>query len=141
MDRAAGYRRRQNLWMSIDLQRVRNVFYFVDDLEAAVGWYAARLGHGPETTGHSLAAFDVDGVRLTIHEGDEFNNPGPAGTSPYWQVDDVDAFVAEWTKHGAVAHRGPKTVFTGERLCQMLDPFGNLFSVVQQAAATPTTAA
>lgn len=35
----------------------------------------------------------------------------------------------EWVANGAIAHRGPKTVFTGERLCQLLDPFGNLFSV------------
>ena len=46
----------------------------------------------------------------------------------------IDAVVAEWTRHGAVAHRGPKTVFTHERLCQLLDPFGNLFGVRQAAA-------
>ena len=119
--------------MSIDIKRVQNVFYFVDDLDAATEWYSARLGREPQTTGRSLVAFEVDGVRLTIHRSDEFNSPGPSGTSPYWAVDDVDALVAEWTKHGAVAHRGPKTVFTGERLCQLLDPFGNLFSVVQLA--------
>jgi hypothetical protein len=32
---------------------------------------------------------------------------------------------------GAVAHRGPKTIFTGERLCQVLDPFGNLVGLRQ----------
>ncbi|MGY2899390.1 putative glyoxalase superfamily protein PhnB [Curtobacterium sp. PvP017] len=42
---------------------------------------------------------------------------------------DVDAVVEDWVANGAVAHRGPKTVFTGERLCQLLDPFGNLFAV------------
>lgn len=46
-------------------------------------------------------------------------------------VPDVDATVAEWVSHGAVAHRGPKTIMTGERLCQLLDPFGNLFGVRQ----------
>ena len=120
----------------VELGPVRNVFYFVDDLEAATKWYADRLGKTPVVTGRSLAAFDVSGTRLTVHQADEFNTPGPAGTSPYWEVDDVDAIVASWTDHGAVAHRGPKTVFTGERLCQMLDPFGNLFSFVQAAPVT-----
>jgi hypothetical protein len=27
---------------------------------------------------------------------------------------------------------GPKTIMTGERLCQVLDPFGNLFGLRQQ---------
>jgi hypothetical protein len=34
---------------------------------------------------------------------------------------------------GASAHRGPKTIMTGERLGQLLDPFGNLFGVRQAA--------
>jgi uncharacterized glyoxalase superfamily protein PhnB len=113
----------------VEFAGVGNVFYFVDDLEAAVDWYAARLKRQPVVRGEALVAFDLDGTRLTLHRKDEFNTPGPAGTSPYWTVLDVDAFVEEWAAHGAVAHRGPKTVFTGERLCQLLDPFGNLFSV------------
>jgi len=120
--------------VTMQLGPVGNVFYFVDELEAAAQWYAARLGLDPTVRGTSLVAFDVDGVRLTLHQSDEFNSSGPAGTSPYWTVTDVDEVVAEWTAHGAVAHRGPKTVFTGERLCQLLDPFGNLFAVRQEAA-------
>jgi len=116
----------------LELGPVGNVFYFVSDLDAAVAWYTERLGRQPVIRGGALAAFDINGVRLTVHEADEFNSPGPAGTSPYWTVPDVDAVVAEWTAHGATARRGPKTVFTGERLCQLLDPFGNLFSIRQE---------
>ena len=113
---------------------VGNVFYFVDDLDAAVEWYAARLGCQPTIRGGALVAFDVGGSRLTLHQVDELNTPGPSGTVPYWTVADVDEIVAEWTAHGAIAHRGPKTVFTGERLCQLLDPFGNLFAIRQEAS-------
>jgi predicted enzyme related to lactoylglutathione lyase len=108
---------------------VGNVFYFVDDLDGAVAWYSDRLGRLPILRGGALVAFDIDGVRLTLHRTDNLNTPGPEGTSPYWTVPDVDPVVAEWTAAGAKAHRGPKTVFTGERLCQLLDPFGNIFSV------------
>ena len=131
----------EDAMVRVELGPVRNVFYFVDDLEAATKWYVDRLGKTPVVTGRSLAAFDVSGTRLTVHQADEFNTPGPAGTSPYWEVHDVDAIVASWTEHGAVAHRGPKTVFTGERLCQMLDPFGNLFSFVQPAPVTSASSA
>jgi predicted enzyme related to lactoylglutathione lyase len=78
--------------------------------------------------------FDLPGARLTLHEADELNQPGPSGTVPYWTVSDVDATVAEWGRHGASAHRGPRTIMTGERLCQMLDPFGNLFGLRQPPA-------
>jgi uncharacterized glyoxalase superfamily protein PhnB len=46
----------------------------------------------------------------------------------------VDATVAQWSAHGASAHRSPKTIMTGERLRQMLDPFGNLFGLRQPPA-------
>ncbi|MBO9048407.1 hypothetical protein JYQ29_15275 [Curtobacterium flaccumfaciens pv. flaccumfaciens] len=108
---------------------VGNVFLFVDDLDAAVAWYAARLRREPVVRGGALVAFDIDAVRLTLHQTDELNTPGPSGTVPYWTVADVDAVVEDWVANGAVAHRGPKTVFTGERLCQLLDPFGNLFGI------------
>ena len=125
--------------MELRLGPVKNTFLFVDDLDAATRWYAARLGRDPAVRGGSLVAFDLDGGRLTIHAADEYNTPGPAGTAAYWRVDDVDAVVAEWQRHGAVAHRGPKTVFTGERLCQLLDPFGNLFCIVETAPTDGVT--
>ncbi|HEY3629625.1 MAG TPA: VOC family protein [Jatrophihabitantaceae bacterium] len=111
-----------------------NVFYFVDDLVAATAWYSARLGVEPVTRAAQLVMFELSGARLTVHVADEFNRPGPSGTVPYWTVPDVDAIVAEWGIHGARAHRGPKTIMTGERLCQLLDPFGNLFGIRQPPA-------
>ncbi|MCD2191827.1 VOC family protein [Actinomycetospora endophytica] len=114
---------------------VVNVFLFVDDLETATAWYAARLGRQPVATQDQLAMFELGErsapARLTVHRSDEYNEPGLQGTVAYWDVEDVDAFVAEWTRNGAVAHRGPKTVFTGERLCQLRDPFGNLIGIRQ----------
>ena len=112
-----------------------NVFYFVADLAAAAAWYSARLGVQPVTRASQLVMFDLHGTRLTLHEADAFNQPGPSGTVPYWTVPDVDALVAEWSQHGASAHRGPKTIMTGERLCQLLDPFGNLFGLRQPPAS------
>lgn len=114
---------------------VVNVFVFVDDLDRATAWYAERLGRQPVTTREQLATFEIGGdgasARLTVHLSDEYNDAGPRGTVAYWDVEDVDALVADWTTHGAVAHRGPKTVFSGERLCQLQDPFGNLIGLRQ----------
>lgn len=52
----------------------------------------------------------------------------------FYFVADLDAAV-EWYAarlHRPPTIRGPKTVFTGERLCQLLDPFGNLFAVREE---------
>ena len=84
-----------------------NVFYFVADLAAAAAWYSARLGAEPVTQAAQLVMFDLNGARLTLHEADAFNQPGPSGTVPYWTVPHVDALVADWSKQGARAHRGP----------------------------------
>lgn len=115
---------------------VTNVFYFVDDLAAARDWYAELIGAGPVEVQPQLVTFLVGDVRLTLHLGDEFNSVGKLkGTVAYWGVDDVDEIVRWCVARGAVAHRGPKTIFTGERLCQLLDPFGNLFGVRQAPAS------
>jgi predicted enzyme related to lactoylglutathione lyase len=118
--------------------RVVDVFCFVTDLAAATDWYRARLGRGPVRVARQLARFDLGGARLTMHTIDEFDDGGPGGCVAYWDVTDVDAVTADWVRHGAVAHRGPKTIMTGERLCQLLDPFGNLIGL-RQAAATEGT--
>jgi predicted enzyme related to lactoylglutathione lyase len=114
---------------------VVDVFCFVPDLAEATAWYTARLGAPPVLTARQLSRFDLGGARLTVHTIDEFNSGGPGGSVAYWDVPDVDALTAEWVRHGAVAHRGPKTIMTGERLCQLLDPFGNLIGVRQPARA------
>lgn len=122
--------------MTMPLRPVGNVFYFVDDLSAAITWYTDRLGSGPVLRASQMAAFQIDHIRLTLHDVDRYNQVGPAGPVAYWDVDNVDNIVAEWTSHGATAHRGPRTIMTGERLCQLLDPFGNLFGIRQPPGFT-----
>lgn len=111
-----------------------DVFCFVPDLVAATSWYTERLGAEPAWAATQLSRFDLGGSRLTLHSIDEFNTGGPGGCVAYWDVVDVDQVAAAWVEHGAVAHRGPKTIATGERLCQLLDPFGNLIGIRQAAA-------
>ena len=118
------------------LRPVVNVFYFVDDLPAGIDWYRQLLGSEPVENRSQLAMFDVDGARLTVHVADEFNTgAGTAGSVAYWDVDNVDTVVASCVQRGGTVHRGPKTIFSGERLCQLLDPFGNLIGFRQAASA------
>ena len=116
---------------------VGNVFYFADDLPAAVQWYHALLGFGPVLQHARLSVFEVGATRLTVHETDEYNSSaGTSGSVAYWDVVDVDAIAAGCVARGGVIHRGPKTVFSGQRLCQVVDPFGNLIGF-RQIVMTP----
>jgi predicted enzyme related to lactoylglutathione lyase len=118
--------------VSQQIRPVASVFYFVADLQAGILWYRALLGSDPVHVQAQLAMFQVGNAQLTVHANDEYNTSGGlAGSVAYWDVDDVDAVVAECQDRGGVAHRGPKTIFTGERLCQVLDPFGNLIGFRQ----------
>jgi catechol 2,3-dioxygenase-like lactoylglutathione lyase family enzyme len=116
---------------------VVDVFCFVPDLAAATVWYTDRLGLEPALTARQLARFDLGGSSLTVHTIDDFNGGGPSGCVAYWDVPDVDRLTEDWVAHGAVAHRGPKTIMTGERLCQLLDPFGNLIGIRQAPSVSP----
>ncbi len=90
------------------IRPVVNVFYFVADLRAGIDWYRDLLDTEPVETRSQLAMFEVG---------------------------DVDGVVAHCVQRGGVAHRGPKTIFSGERLCQVLDPFGNLIGFRQSPSA------
>jgi predicted enzyme related to lactoylglutathione lyase len=120
--------------MSQQIRPVANVFYFVADLQTGIAWYRALLGSDPVDLQPQLAMFGVGSARLTVHINDDYNtSAGAAGPVAYWDVDDVDAVVADCVGRGGTAHRGPKTIFTGERLAQVLDPFGNLIGFRQAA--------
>jgi hypothetical protein len=122
--------------MSQQIRPVANVFYFVTDLPAGTEWYRALLGSDPVAVQPQLAMFQVGPARLTVHLSDDYNRSSNAvGPVAYWDVDDVDAVVAGCLDRGGIAHRGPKTIFTGERLGQVLDPFGNLVGFRQAPRA------
>ncbi|THJ66937.1 hypothetical protein E8P82_05595 [Arthrobacter echini] len=116
----------------VGLGSVGNVFLFVRQFDDAVDWYERFVGRPPEQREKQLAVWQLDGVRLTVHSEDEYNVQAAdtAGTVAYFGIDDVDAALAYCEKLGATAHRGPKTIFSGERLLQVRDPFGNLFGLV-----------
>jgi predicted enzyme related to lactoylglutathione lyase len=112
-----------------------NVFYFVGDLAAGIDWYGQLLGSAPVEVQPQLAMFQVGSARLTVHVADDFNaSAGLLGAVTYWDVALVDEVVASCVARGGVIHRGPKTIFTGDRLCQVLDPFGNLIGFRQAPA-------
>ncbi|MDF5719926.1 MAG: hypothetical protein PUP91_05450 [Rhizonema sp. PD37] len=56
-------------------------------------------------------------------------SPGNAGQVAYWRVDNFEQALQHVQKHGARLYRGPVTIEGKQEICQMWDPFGNLFGM------------
>ncbi|MBC1225083.1 hypothetical protein GNF10_21040 [Nostoc sp. UCD121] len=112
---------------------VQAIFFFVDDVVAAAQWYGELLNIPMnyfyienEIRG---ALIHVGGVEMFFHLADEKMRPGNAGQVAYWRVDNFEQALDYAQKHGARLYRGPLAIEGQQAICQMWDPFGNLFGM------------
>ncbi len=103
----------------------------VADVAEAVIWYQAAFPDaeyvescdaGVEII--ALREFQIEFVRSDTKVG-----AGRAGTVLYWSVRDLSDTVGRFEKLGAELYRGPIQIEHGLRMCQLLDPFGNLIGL------------
>jgi predicted enzyme related to lactoylglutathione lyase len=114
--------------------KVKSVFMFVDDIAASRDWYARILGQPPTYIDESFAMFNVNGINLCFHLAD-LKTPVPTGGSvSYWWVEDFTKSLKALQAAGASLYRGPIESEPGSRICQLKDPFGNVFGIEGQAA-------
>ena len=98
---------------------------FVDDVEAAIGFYGALTGREPASAWPGGAVFELGGPTLLVHESYE---PGPGELPPEdhvaFAVEDVDAAAERLTAAGFTLERGPADYDWG-RSAYFRDPAGN----------------
>jgi predicted enzyme related to lactoylglutathione lyase len=100
----------------------------VPDVPAAFAWYQRAFPHAVPRKIHSPIAFeylDIDGVMLEIVPADEKVASGAAGTLVDWHVPNFEAALIHLQRIGAKLYRGPGDIENGQRMCKMLDPWGN----------------
>lgn len=121
----------------LNVHHVGNVFLFTPRLDEAYAWYTALFGKPGERAMPQLAVWELGSVRFTLHAEDELNHAGAdlGGTVPYFDVENADEAADFCVNRGGRVHRGPKTVFSGERLVQVEDPFGGLIGLRQPPGA------
>src|SRR5882672_10968028 len=111
------------------IQRIGNVFYRVDDMDAAVRFYTEVLGFGLKLRdGDHWAAFDVGGATLAVEGGAP---GGPGGATVSLRVTDLDGVVRDLRGKGATVsdvEAGPH-----ERRARLTDPAGNQLVLYEPA--------
>ena len=119
--------------MPLLMSRVRAVMVFVDDPKAVASWYAPLFGDPPirtiPTEGTDFAWFEADGVELAFHPTDSGLNPAGRSVVAYWPVTSVNQVRSALLARGAIHHRGPLVVDATRSICQLIDPFGNVFGL------------
>jgi len=107
---------------------LRTAIYAAPDLAAAKAWYASALGFGPYFDEPFYVGFEVGGFELGLMPD---ALPGAGGTRAYWGVPDCAAALERLLKLGATPHEAVTDVGGGIRVAAVLDPFGNVFAVIE----------
>ena len=106
---------------------------FAEDTHAAAVWWAAAFGVNrldvEEHPQGDYSSFDVGGVEIGFHTADPAKNPVGGSPVVYWSVRSLSRAREELIGAGATPHRGPLVVDDRRTICQLRDPFGNVFGL------------
>ncbi len=112
---------------------LRTVLYHVKDIEQAKQWYSNILGIKPYFDQPFYVGFNVGGYELGL-------DPDPSGTSgkgtsvvAYWGVKNAEEALKELTNRGAKKHTDIQDVGEGIKVASILDPFGNVFGIIENS--------
>lgn len=110
---------------------LRTAIYHVADLPAAKAWYTQVLGIPPYFDEPFYVGFSVGGYELGLDPDTASAPPGRGGTVVYWGVANADSALAHLLRAGAAPHAAVQEVGEGIRVASVLDPFGNVFGIIE----------
>jgi catechol 2,3-dioxygenase-like lactoylglutathione lyase family enzyme len=113
-------------------QQLAEVMLFVDDLPATRAWFCAFLEIEPDLDVSEAVGFRIGPHELHLRPADAKSPARSAGSVAYWEVADVDAAIDRATSLGASLHRGPGDVPEAGRICQVREPGGVVFGMLQR---------
>ncbi|SEJ58833.1 VOC family protein [Demequina mangrovi] len=131
----------------MDLQRVSMMSLLVDDVPAAVDFYARALGWEPaKRFGDDLAFYRFNGFVMALWdragwaaEGLGFDAPPYGGFAINTTTrEEADAAVARWEAAGGEVAKAPVEVFWGGYSGYVRDPWGNYIEIAVNDGFTIT---
>lgn len=110
---------------------LRTAIYHAPDLEKAKTWYSKILGIDPYFDQPFYVGFNVGGYELGLDPDPSSKSESAGGVVVYWGVADADAALKRLLSLGATAHTGVQDVGEAIRVATVLDPFGNVFGIIE----------
>ena len=101
----------------------------VSDLEGAKAVYSALLGEAPSADSEYYVGFDAGGQHIGLVPGGGPQNL--TSPTPFWEVADIDAKLAELTAAGAAVKDAVRDVGGGRRVASVTDRDDNVLGLVQ----------
>jgi predicted enzyme related to lactoylglutathione lyase len=101
----------------------------VSDVPRAKALYTALLGMAPTADSAYYVGFDAPGQHVGLLPGG-----GPQGLqapTPFWEVDDIEAKLAELLAAGAVVTEAAHEVGGGRVVASVTDADGNVLGLLQ----------
>src|SRR5262249_46442863 len=105
------------------IRGLRTVIYPAPDLARGKEWYTQVLGKGPYFDQPFYGGFELG----LIPDGE----PGTQGSITYWGVPDVAVALARLQELGAEIRDDVMDVGEGIKTATVLDPFGNVFGIIE----------
>ena len=114
---------------------LRSAFCYVDDIAAAKAWYSKVLGFPPYFDQPFYVGFNVGGYELGLSPQGEHGASRAYGA--YWGVKDVKAVYARLLELGAAPRGEIQDVGEGILIADVLDPWGNVFGIIENPHFKP----
>lgn len=111
-------------------QGPRTVIYHVSNIEKAKTWYTAALGIEPYFDEDFYVGYSVEGYELGLDPDMTGVTPG-SNVVAYWGVEDAEEALGHLLSVGGTKHTDVQNVGGGIKVATVLDPFGNVFGVIE----------
>ncbi len=106
------------------------ITFFVPDVSQALPWYRTLFGP-PVFNSEHFSIFQGPGIEVGIHLGDAKTNGTSGRTVLYWRVENLHDAMAAMVVLGCRVYREPIIGSDGPAVCQLEDPFGNVWGLRQ----------
>ncbi|HEU5140334.1 MAG TPA: VOC family protein [Bacillales bacterium] len=111
---------------------VEEVTFFVPDVSEAKEWYIRLLESKPVFDHTNFCSFQVGTTFIGLHPADDKTPSGVSGQVAYWRVENLETTLEAFVSHGCEIFRGPILGVDGVKICQVKDPFGNAWGLMEK---------
>ncbi|PSR25220.1 MAG: bleomycin resistance protein [Sulfobacillus thermosulfidooxidans] len=120
------------------LHAVDEVVFFVKDIEEVKRWIQNLLKCAVVFESPEYCSLLVGATKIGLHPRDEKNFGNGSGQVAYWRVHDMEQVISKFQDAGCRLYRGPIRGIDGPMVCQLQDPFGNLWGLVDYHDMDPS---